>query len=271
MKKQVLSAAIVGALGLVSVTTANAAIGTFASGNWLDVTAATYTTGTTPLVSGGSWFGMDTDGNSTIAQFERTGLAMGTQGLVIGSAQNYGGYDSHPGPSVAYYITPPDVGNINAPWDFFGNTGKNFTTVAPTGTYSTTTSMGTAGLNLSGWTVTWAGIPAINMGGNAWGTCGNTSTACVSGMARVVTAGTNGAAYTLDYSATVPLGDPSGFGGVKYKLHLVGFMHTSGAAAAETNWGAAPTAPAEVPVPAAVWLLGSGLLGLVGVARRKKA
>ena len=26
-----------------------------------------------------------------------------------------------------------------------------------------------------------------------------------------------------------------------------------------------------VPVPAAVWLFGSGLLGLVGVARRKKA
>ena len=27
----------------------------------------------------------------------------------------------------------------------------------------------------------------------------------------------------------------------------------------------------EVPVPAAVWLFGSGLLGLIGVARRKKA
>ena len=26
-----------------------------------------------------------------------------------------------------------------------------------------------------------------------------------------------------------------------------------------------------IPVPAAVWLFGSGLLGLVGVARRKKA
>ncbi|MFC1589229.1 VPLPA-CTERM sorting domain-containing protein [Pseudomonadota bacterium] len=30
-------------------------------------------------------------------------------------------------------------------------------------------------------------------------------------------------------------------------------------------------APAAVPVPAAVWLFGSGLLGLVGVARRKKS
>ena len=30
------------------------------------------------------------------------------------------------------------------------------------------------------------------------------------------------------------------------------------------------TAPSAVPVPAAVWLFGSGLLGLVGIARRKK-
>jgi hypothetical protein len=29
--------------------------------------------------------------------------------------------------------------------------------------------------------------------------------------------------------------------------------------------------PAVVPVPAAVWLFGSGLLGLVGVARRRKS
>jgi len=26
-----------------------------------------------------------------------------------------------------------------------------------------------------------------------------------------------------------------------------------------------------VPVPAAVWLFGSGLIGLIGIARRKKA
>ena len=31
-----------------------------------------------------------------------------------------------------------------------------------------------------------------------------------------------------------------------------------------------PVALAAVPVPAAVWLFGSGLLGLIGIARRKK-
>ena len=30
-------------------------------------------------------------------------------------------------------------------------------------------------------------------------------------------------------------------------------------------------APAEVPVPAAVWLFGSGLAGLAAVARRRKS
>ena len=29
--------------------------------------------------------------------------------------------------------------------------------------------------------------------------------------------------------------------------------------------------PTVVPIPSAVWLLGSGLLGLIGIARRKKA
>jgi hypothetical protein len=34
--------------------------------------------------------------------------------------------------------------------------------------------------------------------------------------------------------------------------------------------GVAAVVP-EVPVPAAVWLFGSGLIGLVGVARRKRS
>lgn len=45
---------------------------------------------------------------------------------------------------------------------------------------------------------------------------------------------------------------------------LEGCVSTAG------NAGAACGAPAVIPVPAAVWLFGSGLLGLVGVARRRK-
>ncbi len=36
-------------------------------------------------------------------------------------------------------------------------------------------------------------------------------------------------------------------------------------------WAVRPGDVAAVPVPAAVWLFGSGLLGLIGVAQRKKA
>jgi hypothetical protein len=32
-----------------------------------------------------------------------------------------------------------------------------------------------------------------------------------------------------------------------------------------------PVNPVVVPIPSAVWLFGSGLLGLVGISRRKKA
>ena len=36
-------------------------------------------------------------------------------------------------------------------------------------------------------------------------------------------------------------------------------------------WDGHPGKPSAVPVPAAVWLFGSGLLGLLGISRRKKA
>ena len=39
----------------------------------------------------------------------------------------------------------------------------------------------------------------------------------------------------------------------------------------DDEWGSALYRVSAVPVPAAVWLFGSGLLGLVGMVRRKKA
>ena len=38
---------------------------------------------------------------------------------------------------------------------------------------------------------------------------------------------------------------------------------------AENNSGAFQVTIEPVPVPAAVWLFGSGLIGLIGIARRK--
>lgn len=58
-------------------------------------------------------------------------------------------------------------------------------------------------------------------------------------------------AYILNYGATVPPGDPSGTGGFRYFLHLEGTVQA-------------------VPVPAAAWLFGSGLLGLLGLGRRRR-
>jgi hypothetical protein len=179
---------------------------------------------------------MDTNKNGAIAGTEKTPVAQGTTGLVIGTTTTAGA--SHGG-----CPTGGDSNAITAPWCFFGNTGSDFASVAITGST-------TAGLDFSGWTVTWNGIPAINMGGTAWG-AGFTS-----GVANITWSGVYGTAYTLDYHATVPLGDPSNFGGVQYALHLVGIVNEAQVSA--------------VPVPAAVWLFGSGLLGLVGIARRKK-
>ena len=87
---------------------------------------------------------------------------------------------------------------------------------------------------MSGWNIEWNG-ETIDVG---------------EGLAAVVSCATDcggGDAYTLDYSAVIPSGL---FTGVTYSLHLEG------------NIGV-------VPVPAAVWLFGSGLFVLAGFSRRR--
>ncbi len=129
------------------------------------------------------------------------------------------------------------IGDIDNQWIFGQNPGFHHTSTA-NGTPSVNPD-GT--VDMSGWTVYW-GAPGeevnINMG---------------TGAAATVTCGVDcavGDTFTLDYTTIVPAGQP--FAGVPYQLHLEGVV-------------------AAVPVPAAIWLFGSGLLGLVGVARRRRA
>lgn len=157
-------------------------------------------------------------------------------GILLGKGQP-AGTASHGGAPV-----PGDSGAVTAPWTYFGQSGHEFT--ANNGVTVQSQFGSTAVLDFSNWRVTWNGIPAINMGGgktatmSCWGDSAFTlSQAC-----------DNGSYYTLNYAAIVPPG--SNFAGVGYKLHLEGSI-------------------SAVPIPAAVWLLGSGLLGLLGVARRK--
>ena len=165
-----------------------------------------------------------------------TGIT-GLNGVVLGTSQAASG--SHTGAPDG-----SESADIDNPWSFFSNTGMHYTS-SPTDIMSDD-GAGNATVDMSGWGVAWNGIPAIPMGTGAWGanangvgiiSCGNTCE--------------DGDSYTLTYTATVPVGDPSGFGGVAYGLNLTGTI-------------------SAVPVPAAVWLFGSGLVGLAGIARRRK-
>jgi len=134
--------------------------------------------------------------------------------------------------------TAQAIGAIDNTWSFGGNPGNHYSQTAVT---VASASGNSATLNMSGWIVNWNGGD-INMG---------------QGAPATVTCGVDcsvGDTFALDYSATVPSG---GFKGFFYTLHMAGTVSAGTVSA--------------VPVPAAVWLFGSGLLGLAGVARRRKA
>lgn len=202
-------------------------------------------------IDNGSWWGYVGNPPSGLYAAMITGYA----GLGIGTTQATG--NSHTGCPTGTEVIASSIDN---PSCFFGNTAMHFT-VSPT--YLLSASGNTATIDMSGWRQTWNSIPSIPLGTGAWngtvnesgGNFSYTFSGMVDGYARV-TCGINcnyGDTYTLDYTATVPAGDPSSLGGVQYALHLTGLV-----------------GPLPVPLPAAFWLLGSGLFGLVGVSRRRK-
>jgi hypothetical protein len=132
-------------------------------------------------------------------------------------------------------IDGTETPNIDNPWTFFGATGMNQTT-SPitdlTGTGSTRT------LDFSGWNIAWNGIDSIPLAD--LGTTITCDTASCSDSSN----------YTIDGAFHVL---SAGFTQVFYALHLEGHITST------------------VPIPAAAWLFGSGLAGLMSIVRRRKA
>lgn len=239
MNKTLIHAAFTLAFGTASLSASAASLPSFP----MTLTAGVITydsDGYAVNVASGSWFAMDTNGNSLISGSEKTALSQGYAGLVFGSTTS-------PGASHAGAPTAGDFNAITAPWAFFGNTGSDYLTAPITGST-------TAGLDFSGWTITWNGIPAINLGGGAWGA------GFSDGIAHF--AWGNLGLVTIDYHATVPMGDASGFGGTQYALHLEGYFSTP------EGYVMPPSIPEASTY--AMMLAGLGLLGFA-VRRRKRA
>ncbi len=134
-------------------------------------------------------------------------------GIVLGQAQAATG--SHPGGPDG--SESPDV---DEPWAFFGNTGMHQTLASSNGvTVINNDGTGNYTLAFTAWGMTWNGIPNIPLGGDPAHIPADTGVAilnCSSPACQI------GDSYVLNYQAHVPAGDPSGFGGVGYRLHLEG-------------------------------------------------
>lgn len=203
--------------------------------------------GVSGIVSG-SYFAMDQNGSGSFTLNEKVPMALGPDGgVILGQAQSASG--SHTG-----VPNGSETPGLDQPWNYFGNTGMHFTT------NNGVTVRADDNLDFTGWRVAWNRIPEINMGGDPANfgltdNLGYTAILCDNAGDGNFVAGAslcnNGDRFTLDYRARVPKGDPSNFGGVLYGLYLEGTV-------------------SAVPVPAAAWLFGSGLLGLLSVARRKR-
>ncbi|MHB8474372.1 MAG: VPLPA-CTERM sorting domain-containing protein [Gammaproteobacteria bacterium] len=250
MKKSTIAAAVSLAIGIVGSVGAQAQLVNGSTTlKYINGNAGNFPTG---ALAGASWFSMQVGPTTTLYTGVQNGL---DGGIKVGVAQTLPpGVVSHGGAPYGGTFTT-DTGRIDTGWGFFGNTGMDFT-INPTNVTSGGGNSGST-LDFTGWRVTWNTIPVINMGGGSQvvtGTKGTTTYNNGTGLATVTCSDascSNGSTFTLDYSAVVPQKDPSGFGGVPYALHLTGTV-------------------SSVPVPAAAWLFGSGLVGLVGVARRKK-
>ena len=186
---------------------------------------------------------------------------------------------------------PENTFNSNGDGTYSFDAGIAPTQSSPTAVWSFEWSInsdytGAAGRNLNGLTYT-LGIDSDPSMGTSWNTfdpinvpfadhsIGNNSTANGAGAEATDSASylslinSNNVAQNSWKAHWFILGlDPTVDG--QYDFYLAAFDNSGQLARTDMSVivGAGPTV---VPVPAAVWLFGSGLLGLAGVARRKKA
>jgi len=187
--------------------------------------------GVTATAFSGSWFSMDKDFSGTVdTTLGEVTVLSNNQGIILGTSQPASG--SHTGAPNA-----SESPSIDTPWLFFSSTGMHQST-SPI-TVLSDDGAGNAALDFSGWNITWNNIASIPMGAGADNGIANIT--CYAGAIPVPTqlsewdAPTtmswpassdcvDGSAFLLSYAATVPAGDPSGFGGVPYELHLEGVI-----------------------------------------------
>ena len=111
--------------------------------------------------TGGSWFGMDTNGNSIIGAAERTSISS-FRGVRISTATLHNS-DATQAASGSHSGLPngSESPNLDNAWGFFKNTGLHQTTSPVTVVSDDAT--GNVVLTFSGWNVTWNGIASIKI------------------------------------------------------------------------------------------------------------
>jgi len=261
MKVTILHAAISTALGitLLSAPMLQAATLNFDDGVRTTTTFTYNGNSFTETTVSGSWFALDSNDDGTFSSGEQLGISQ-ENGVIVDNITPQIATGSHGGEPGCVNAGDPTCTNtgenptIDNPWLFLSNTGMH-----TAGVISVVSNdfAGNVELDFTEWGLIWNTILIPLAGDPAnFGEVGNTGLAVMTCAVDGVTANcASGTDYTLDYFARVEDGDPSNFGGVFYGLHLEGTLSGE--------------LPAAVPVPAAVWLFGSGILGLLGVFRRE--
>ncbi len=177
----------------------------------------------------GSWFSMDSNGDGTAQDSEKTAISLET-GIALGIIQ----------PASGTHSGAPDgteSPSVDQPWSYFGNTGMHQTTSAIT--IASDNGAGAVTLNMAGWSVTWNGLADIPMGGDPANFSSDTGVAtltCYStytddgvpttnpDYSNVTDCGAGGTVYfALDLSSHVPKdGAGTPFASVPYSLHMEG-------------------------------------------------